>query len=88
MTEIIMYYDSYERYNGDGFFPVLDPCNTFDEVKIIFEYNNSFTIPFWKQKNEDSIRWLDKDTKTKLLNILNKGINKSNIIKNLYDLYL
>ena len=33
MTEIIMYYDSYERYNGDGFYPVLklDPvlklCN-------------------------------------------------------------
>ena len=92
MTEIIMYYDSYERYNGDGFYPVLKKCHQlcdqWDEVKIIFEYNNSFTIPFWKQINEESITGLDKDTKTELLNILNKGINKSTIIKNLYDLYL
>jgi len=94
MTEIIMYYDSYERYNGDGFYPVLklDPVlnslDKWDEVKIIFEYNNLFTIPFWKQINEESITGLDKDTRTELLNILNKGINKSSIIKNLYDLYL
>jgi hypothetical protein len=90
MTEIIMYYDSYERYNGDGFYPVLklDPVlkkyNQWDEVKIIFEYKNYC----WKQINEESITGLDKDTKTELLNILNKGINKSNIIKNLFDLYL
>lgn len=88
MTEIIMYYDSYERYNGDGFYPVLKKCHQlchqWDEVKIIFEYKNYC----WKQINEDSIIGLDKDTKTELLNILNKGINKSNIIKNLYDLYL
>ena len=59
MTEIIMYYDLYERYNGDGFYPILNKYNNWDEVKIIFEYNNSFTIPFWKQINEESITGLD-----------------------------
>ena len=88
MTEVIMYYDSYERYEGDGFYPVFKSCDKWKDVKIIFEYKKSVTIAYWKQINEESITGLDKDTKTELLNILNKGINKSNIIKNLFDLYL
>ena len=80
-VSVLMYYDEYERYDGDGFYPIILKPNDSDNVKyakykkvtIQFEYN--YTNRRWKQSTEERITGLDGEYGTELLNRLNKEGN-------------
>ena len=82
LIEVKMYYDHYEKYFGDGFFPILEKNENLLSIIISFEYNNNN----WVQITQDEIHGLDMDIGNKLLNILNKEGNKEGkIIKSRYN---
>lgn len=89
IVSVEMYYDEYEKYDGDGFYPIiLSPTSSSPSVEkkthlkktvIQFKYHN--ILRSWIQKTEDMIRGLDGDYGKKLLEILNEkgGVNGKNI---------
>jgi hypothetical protein len=64
---VTLYYDSYEKNYGDGFFPLTMYYKGYDQVNIGFIYSNSF----WRQISGDNIHGLDGNERNYLLNILN-----------------
>ena len=73
-----LYYDFYEFYGGDGFFPILkkdETCNS--EEDIIFYYVSEKNC--WQQINGICISGLDCDEGKKLLNRMN---TKQNVLCN------
>ena len=69
-----LYYDEYECYNGDGFYPCLKKDKTCcTEIIIPFIYNSKLNS--WIQKSERCISGLDGNNGVDLLNILNKKNN-------------
>jgi len=82
--QVIMYYDDYEKYFGDGFYPLVQrekKENT--QIKISFKYINDY----WIQITQDEITGLDDNNGSKLLEILNREGNKEGkVIKNSYGL--
>jgi hypothetical protein len=80
--DVKMYYDEYEKYFGDGFYPLLQKEKQ-DNTQIIisFEYKNNC----WIQKSHDEINGLDGEIGKQLLEQLNREGNKEGkIIKNSY----
>jgi hypothetical protein len=88
MNKIIcvkMYYDEYEKYFGDGFYPLLENEKDKSQITISFEYMNNY----WIQKSQDEITGLDGDIGKNLLEILNREANKmGTLIKNNYGLII
>lgn len=85
LIEVKMYYDHYEKYFGDGFFPILEKNENMLSIRISFQYKNYN----WIQITQDEIHGLDMDIGNKLLDILNKEGNKEGkIIKSRYDVIL
>ena len=81
LIDVKMYYDHYEKYFGDGFFPILENNENMLSITISFQYKNYN----WIQITQDEIHGLDMDIGNKLLNILNKEGNKEGkIIKSRY----
>jgi hypothetical protein len=84
--KIVLYYDSYEKDFGDGFYPVTEKNNTCSkEIIITFLLKDQY----WIQTNESIIFGLDGDEGKILLDKLNigteKGIGiKNNLLKKLY----
>jgi hypothetical protein len=82
MNKIIrvkMYFDEYEKYFGDGFYPLLEKEKDNSQITISFEYINDC----WMQKSQDEITGLDGDIGKNLLEILNREANESGtVIKN------
>jgi hypothetical protein len=78
---ITMFYDSYEKEYGDGFYPVNEKdatCNS--EIIIQFKLFNTL---FWKQTTSTSIDGLDGDQGLILLNKINEmSKNKGTTIFN------
>jgi hypothetical protein len=77
-TDIIsfekLYYDEYECYNGDGFYPSVKKDETCcKEIIISFIYNSKLNC--WIQKSGMCISGLDGNNAFDLLNILNKKNN-------------
>jgi hypothetical protein len=71
ISKQLLYYDEYECYDGDGFYPSVKKDETFSKEKIIsFLYNSKFNC--WIQCDELCISGLDAYNATKLLKILNK----------------
>ena len=64
---VILYYDSYEKNFGDGFYPQTTFSKGFTEIEIEFRYSNGF----WRQCSGDNIHGLDGNERTYLLTILN-----------------
>lgn len=81
---VTLYYDEYEYFNGDGFFPQIDKDATCcKEIEVKFIYNNIFNC--WIQKTGICISGLDGDNESKLLNILNSKHNlNGNYIANVF----
>jgi hypothetical protein len=77
-----MYYDEYEKYFGDGFYPFFKEKEEKDEnseVIFSFRYNNDC----WNQITQDEIYGLDGNMGKQLLEILNSnGQQNGKIIKN------
>ena len=74
---ITLYYDSYEKNFGDGFYPLTfkdKSCN--ESVDIGFEYINGV----WAQYTENCIKGFDLGEQKKVLNLLNDSKHHSNII--------
>ena len=96
IVEIKMYYDVYEKYFGDGFFPYikennyeLEIQNNLNICKIIFNFKYDSNEHAWIQITEDAIYGLDGDTGETLLKQLNNQINvDGNIIKNKYNIII
>lgn len=91
MNKIInvkMWYDEYEKYFGDGFYPFFkEKENKIDLTEIIinFEYKQKI----WRQIDKDEITRLDGDTGKLLLEYLNsEGNEKGIIIKNNYNIII
>lgn len=90
IVSVEMYYDEYERYDGDGFYPMILSSSFSVENRIHlkktmieFKYNNIQKA--WIQKTEDMIRGFDGNYGKKLLNILNeKGLVKG---ENIYTYF-
>jgi hypothetical protein len=77
-TDIIafekLYYDEYEYYNGDGFYPSIEKDDTCSrEITVSFIYNNKFNC--WVQNDSMCISGLDADIGIKLLKIMNTKYN-------------
>ena len=77
-TDIIsfekLYYDEYEYYDGDGFYPSITQDETYSkEIIISFKYDSIFNC--WRQKTGMCITGLDGNNAHDLLNILNKKNN-------------
>lgn len=84
IVSVEMYYDEYEKYDGDGFYPMILSSSVEKKINlkktmIQFKYHN--ILRAWIQKTEDMIRGLDGDYGKKLLEILNEkgGVNGENI---------
>jgi hypothetical protein len=77
-----MYYDEYEKYFGDGFYPFFkekEEKGENSEVIFSFRYNNDC----WNQITQDEIYGLDGDIGKHLLERLNSsGQQNGKIIKN------
>ena len=77
-----MYYDEYEKYFGDGFYPFFKEKEEKDEnseVIFSFRYNNDC----WNQITQDEIYGLDGNMGKQLLERLNSsGQQNGKIIKN------
>jgi|694.fasta_scaffold69227_4 hypothetical protein len=77
-----MYYDEYEKYFGDGFYPFFKEKEEKDEnseVIFSFRYNNDC----WNQITQDEIYGLDGNVGKQLLERLNSsGQQNGKIIKN------
>jgi hypothetical protein len=77
-----MYYDEYEKYFGDGFYPFFKEKEEKDEnseVIFSFRYNNDC----WNQITQDEIYGLDGNIGKLLLERLNSnGQQNGKIIKN------
>ena len=74
IKDIVMYYDEYERLNGDGLYPSSDPMGEeySGAVSILFKLNESDQS--WNQVSGQPFDGLDGDYGIKLLNKLNDGI--------------
>ena len=66
---IKLYYDSYEKNFGDGFYPLIKFLNGYDEIDIEFKYSNGC----WRQMSGDNIHGLDGNQKNLLLEKLNEN---------------
>ena len=76
---IKLYYDSYEKSFGDGFYPLTKKDNSnINEITIGFK----FIDDYWQQCTEDSIKGLDGNEHYLLLEILNDNINNCKLIIN------
>ena len=85
IINVKMYYDDYEKYFGDGFYPIIIENEKYTSIIISFQYKNNI----WKQITQDEIHGLDGDVGIKLLDFLNReGNEKGKIIKNRYGLIL
>ena len=68
-----LYYDSYEKDFGDGFYPSTtksEPCTTEIDLTFILDKSNHY----WIQTNCTNINGLDGDEGYKLLTLLNESI--------------
>ena len=85
VVSVEIYYDEYEKYDGDGFYPIVILSSLSEKMihlkKTHIEFQYDKIQKAWIQKTEDMIRRLDGDYGKKLLNILNeKGVvNGENI---------
>ncbi len=84
--KIVLYYDSYEKEFGDGFYPVTKQDNTCSKEIII---NFLLKDQYWIQTNESIIFGLDGNEGKLLLDKLNRGTEKgvgikNNLLKKLY----
>jgi hypothetical protein len=75
MRKVIrMYYDSYERWNGDGFYPLVvrhGPCQT--PIDIEFElYDDELT-----QISGPRLMGYDADTKEQIIKIMLESLFKN-----------
>ena len=75
---VIVYYDSYEKNFGDGFYPVLIFSHGYKQIIIDFRYSNGA----WRQDSGDNIHGLDGNGKIILLDILNDNKICCNTILN------
>jgi hypothetical protein len=66
---IKLYYDSYEKNFGDGFYPLITPTHGYTETDIQFKYSNGC----WRQMSGDSIHGFDGNEKNILLEKLNEN---------------
>ena len=67
-VHIELFYDSYEKVYGDGFYPVTEKCNTCSSNAIIaFELDKN---AYWKQTTYQSIKGLDGDQGEKVLQLI------------------
>ena len=80
VREIVdLWYDEYERYNGDGYYPLTKqdtPCDMRETHVFQKELN------CWKQITGDPISGLDGDAGIQLLDILNANGSNCITIKN------
>ena len=68
-----LYYDSYEKDFGDGFYPSTtksEPCTTEIDITFILDMSNHY----WIQTNCANINGLDGNEGYKLLTLLNESI--------------
>jgi len=88
IVNVKMYYDEYEKYFGDGFYPFLtEKENKTGITQITFSFY--YKEKCWIQVNQDEINGLDGDTGKHLLDYLNREENeKGKTIKNNYGFIL
>ena len=85
MIHVKMFYDDYEKYFGDGFYPILEENEKYTSIIISFQYKNDN----WIQISQDEINGLDRDVGKELLDFLNnEGNEEGKIIKNSYGYIL
>jgi hypothetical protein len=77
-----MYYDEYEKYFGDGYYPFFKKNEEKDEnIEIFISFR--YMEDCWKQITPDAIYGLDGNIGKQLLEHLNsKGKQEGKIIKN------
>jgi hypothetical protein len=74
-----LWYDEYERFNGDGYYPLAKKETPCDKREThVFQKDGMY----WKQITGDTICGLDGDTGVDLLDILNTNDAKCIGIKN------
>jgi len=79
IINVKMFYDDYEKYFGDGFYPIITENEKYTSIIISFQYKNNN----WIQTSQDEIHGLDGDVGKKLLDFLNsEGDEEGKIIKN------
>ena len=80
---IELFYDSYEKVYGDGFYPVTEKCNTCSSNAIIeFELDKN---EYWKQTTYQSIKGLDGNQGEKVLQLIENFTEaKGRGIKNIH----
>jgi len=86
IVNVKMFFDEYEKYFGDGFYPFFEEK---EKEKAVINISFQYKDHVWKQVSQDEITGLDGDVGKILLNYLNNEINeKGLIIKNSYDLII
>ena len=64
---ITLYYDSYEKNFGDGFYPQTTFVQGYESINIQF----NFTDGYWQQSSGDPITGFDGNERKNVLNLLN-----------------
>jgi hypothetical protein len=64
---ITLYYDSYEKNFGDGFYPQTTFVQGYESINIQF----NFTDGCWQQSSGDPITGFDGNERKNILNLLN-----------------
>ena len=85
---VTLFYDEYEKENGDGFYPTLEKC-TACTTEIIINFTIYKEHNVWKQMNNFNIDGLDGNDGETLLKQLNKLAGSNCVaIVNKFDKYL
>ena len=80
MKFVCLYYDSYEKKFGDGFYAYTRGINGYASIMTGFKNVNGC----WQQVTGDPITGFDGNEKIELLKLLNDEIFQSSVIRNRY----
>lgn len=88
IVNVKMYYDEYEKYFGDGFYPFFqEKEKEMDKTEIVISFY--YKEKCWIQINHEEINGLDGDMGKHLLDYLNReGIESGIMIKNNYGIII
>ena len=88
IVNVKMYYDEYEKYFGDGFYPFFqEKEKEMDKTEIVISFY--YKEKCWIQINNEEINGLDGDMGKHLLDYLNReGIESGIMIKNNYGIII
>ena len=88
IVNVKMYYDEYEKYFGDGFYPFFqEKEKEMDKTEIVISFY--YKEKCWIQINNEEINGLDGDMGKHLLDYLNReGIETGRMIKNNYGIII